>query len=274
MDGNPARTVGRMARGAVTEAAAVTAVLALLPFGTGDGCGSVCTVHPSLPRLPTGHGNVSGDAAAPVPVLLVHGLGGNRAVLTVLRNGLLRGGFPCVSAMNYRSLAGDISDAAEQLAEEVRRLCEHGGCERVHVVSHSLGGLIARYYVQRMGGDAQVDTLVTLGTPHQGTWAAIVPAPAPMIRQILPGSDLLAELALPAPGCRTRFVAFHSELDEMVIPSGHARISHPDLLVDNVAVDGVGHLSLLFDRGVLEAVCHALASPAERPALPLTPPAA
>ncbi|WP_405880860.1 alpha/beta fold hydrolase [Streptomyces sp. NBC_01136] len=260
-----------MARGAVTEAAAVTAALALLPFGAGGGSGSVCTGHTPLPQLPAVHGGVPGESATRAPVLLVHGLGGNRAVLTVLSKGLHRGGFPCVSAMNYRSLAGDIADAAQQLDREVRRLCEHGDCERVHVVGHSLGGLIARYYVQRMGGDARVDTLVTLGAPHQGTWAAIVPAPAPMIRQIRPGSALLAELALPAPGCGTRFVAFHSELDEMVIPSGHARISHPDLLVDNVAVQGVGHLSLLFHRGVIDDVCRVLASPAEQPVLPLTP---
>ncbi|MFI2347080.1 esterase/lipase family protein [Streptomyces sp. NPDC019443] len=177
------------------------------------------------------------------------------------------------SAMNYRSLAGDIGDAAQQLAVEVRRLCEHGGSERVKVVGHSLGGLIARYYAQRLGGDARVDTVVTLGAPHQGTWAAIVPGPSPMIGQIRPGSALLAELALPSPGCRTRFVAFHSELDEMVIPSGHARISHPDLLVDHVAVHGVGHLSMLFHRGMIDAVCHALTSPAGQPELPLTPPA-
>ncbi|WP_324274364.1 esterase/lipase family protein [Blastococcus brunescens] len=38
----------------------------------------------------------------------------------------------------------------------------------MHVVGHSLGGLIARYHVQRQGGDRRVESLVTLGTPHEG----------------------------------------------------------------------------------------------------------
>ena len=48
----------------------------------------------------------------------------------------------------------------------------NSGYERIHVIGHRLGGLIARYFVQRLGGDAQVHTLVTLGTPHQGTQLA------------------------------------------------------------------------------------------------------
>ena len=51
------------------------------------------------------------------------------------------------------------------------------GYERVHIVGHSLGGLAARYYVSRLGGDAHVHTLVTLGTPMR--------APSPP----MPGRD-------------------------------------------------------------------------------------
>jgi pimeloyl-ACP methyl ester carboxylesterase len=48
----------------------------------------------------------------------------------------------------------------------------------VHIVGHSLGGMIARYYVQRMGGSAAVGTLVTLGGPHTGTVTAqLLPTP-------------------------------------------------------------------------------------------------
>ena len=53
-----------------------------------------------------------------------------------------------------------------------RCACEVTGAQQVHVVGHSLGGLVARYHVQRLSGDARVHTLVALGTPHQGTMAA------------------------------------------------------------------------------------------------------
>ena len=51
-----------------------------------------------------------------------------------------------------------------------------------------MGGLIARYYVQRLGGDARVHTLVTLGTPHGGTAAAYL-VPHRLARQLRPDSD-------------------------------------------------------------------------------------
>ena len=55
---------------------------------------------------------------------------------------------------------------------EVERIVEETGFERIHIIGHSLGGLIARYYVTRLGGDARVHTLITLGTPHEGSYAA------------------------------------------------------------------------------------------------------
>ena len=68
------------------------------------------------------------------------------------------------------------------------------------MIGHSLGGLIARYYVQRLGGDAFVNTLVTLGTPHQGTQLAHAMPLLPLIRQLTPQSPVIRELAEPATG--------------------------------------------------------------------------
>ncbi|MBW3630804.1 MAG: exodeoxyribonuclease VII large subunit, partial [Gemmatimonadetes bacterium] len=99
----------------------------------------------------------------------------------------------------------------ERLARLVEQTCEETGYERVHVVGHSLGGAVARYYVQRMGGDARVHTLCTLGSPHAGTLAAHL-LPSRLVRQLRPDSALMQELAAPSPGCRTRFVAFWSDL--------------------------------------------------------------
>ena len=55
---------------------------------------------------------------------------------------------------------------------------------------------------------------------------------------------MIQELAEPAPGCRTRFIAFHSDIDHLIVPSRNARLDHPDLNVRNIAVRGVGHLSM------------------------------
>jgi pimeloyl-ACP methyl ester carboxylesterase len=39
---------------------------------------------------------------------------------------------------------------------------------KVDIVAHSMGGLVARIYIQELGGDKRVDRLVMMGTPHRG----------------------------------------------------------------------------------------------------------
>lgn len=201
---------------------------------------------------------ISNLEAAGTPVLLVHGLVDNRSVFTLLRRGLRRRGFGRVVSMNYSPLTHDIRAAATQLAERVEELCDQTGYERIHVIGHSLGGLIARYYVQCLGGDDRVDTLVTLGAPHGGTAAAHL-VPHPLIRQLRPSSEIMAELRAPAPQCRTRFVAFYSDIDHLVLPAANGRIDHPDLRARNLLMAGIGHTSLPARGKVVHAICTMLA---------------
>lgn len=211
--------------------------------------------HPPTPDRQDPHDTQDPQGATPPPalplkgrphppVLLLHGFVDNRSAFTLLRRSLLDHGWTRVQALNYSPLTSDIRTAAELLGPHIERICAESGHRRVDIVAHSLGGLIGRYYVQRLGGDARVRTLVTLGTPHSGTRAVPALAPHPLARQMRPGSAVLEELAEPAPGCRTRFVAFWSDLDQLMIPVGSARLEHPDLLTTNVQVSGVGHLAL------------------------------
>ncbi|HVM26563.1 MAG TPA: alpha/beta fold hydrolase [Mycobacteriales bacterium] len=208
---------------------------------------------------PVQRGLLLGDVvAAGTPILLVHGLIDNRSVFTLLRRALQRRGFGRILALNYSPFTQDVRAAAARLARLVERTCEETGYERVHVVGHSLGGVVARYYVQRMGGDARVHTLVTLGSPHSGTHAAYL-LPQRLVRQLRPGSALMAELAAPAGACRTRFVAFWSDLDQLIVPKQAARIDHPDLSARNVLLRGVGHMSLPISGRVVHEIAMLLA---------------
>jgi triacylglycerol lipase len=189
---------------------------------------------------------VTDIAAAGTPILLLHGIMDNRSVFAVLQRSLRRRGFGSVYAVNYSFFTGDIRSAAQELRGHVEQLLERTGAEKVHIVGHSLGGMIARYYVQRMGGAASVDTLVTLGSPHRGTLAAYL-MPTPLARQLRPGSDVIEELAAPAPGCDTRFLVVWSRMDQMVLPQRNARLAHPDLYTEELELRDVGHLSLPID---------------------------
>ncbi|MFF1485717.1 esterase/lipase family protein [Streptomyces sp. NPDC058319] len=200
-------------------------------------------------RLPT---------EAKPPVVLLHGFIDNRSVFVLLRRSLAQHGRHQVESLNYSPLTCDIRTAAELLGRHIEEICERTGSSRVDVVGHSLGGLIARYYVQRLGGDRRVRTLVTLGTPHAGTRVAPLANAHPIVRQMRPGSELIEELSRPAPGCRTYFVSFWSDLDHLMDPLESACVEHPDLSAENVRVSGIGHLALCVHPAVAGGIREAL----------------
>ena len=248
-------------RGAAVEVTWVAAHAALYPLGVvKERAVARGGERRDLAGLsPLQRGLVVGDVeASGTPILLVHGMVDNRSIFTVLRRGLRRRGFRRVLAINYSPLTSDVRLAATNLATRVEQICAETGFERIHLIGHSMGGLVARYYVQRLDGDARVHTLVTLGTPHGGTKAARL-IPHRLARQLRPDSELVAELCEPAPDCATRFLAVWSDLDQMMVPKRAARIDHPDLDARNVLVRGVGHMSLPIHRGVLDEVAATLA---------------
>ncbi len=241
-------------RGAVLEAIWCSAHLAIYPFGLVRERTEPGDRYALEGLRPRQRGLAARDIeAAGTPILLVHGMIDNRAIFAVLKRGLRKRGFGRVVTINYSPVTNDIRQAARDLAVEVEALIAQTGYERIHLVGHSLGGLIARYYVQRLGGHERVHTLVTLGSPHGGTLTARL-LPVNLCRQLRPGSDLYDELAEPADTCRTRFVAYWSDLDQMILPHGNARLDHPDLYVRNVQVHGVGHMSLPLDGQVVHEI--------------------
>jgi triacylglycerol lipase len=246
-------------RGAVVESLWVTAHVATYPWGLvrerqeGERYG-----YQDL--RPHQRGLLVRDVeTAGTPILLLHGMIDNRAIFTLLTRRLRGHGFTRVRTLNYSPATNDIRAAAESLAQEVEALVAESGHERIHVVGHSLGGLIARYYVQRLGGDTRVRTLVIA--------AHLVPAR--LGRQLRPGSDLYRELDLPAPAFATRIVAYWSDLDQLIVPHDNARLDHPDLRGHNVVVRGAGHLSLPITGRVVREVTRLLAVP-DDDAPPLT----
>jgi triacylglycerol lipase len=247
-------------KGNAVETAWVAAHLLSYPFGVVQERAHLDLERYTLGDLPPIHrGLLTGDVeAAGTPILLTHGLVDNRSIFTVLRRHLRRRGFGRIWTLNYRIWTTDLRGAAQQLAEAVESICDQTGYERIHVIGHSMGGLVARYYIQRMGGDARVHTLVTLGTPHSGTRPARL-WPVRVCQQLAPGSDLVNELNEPTPGCRTRFLSFWSDIDAVMSPKQTARLDHPDLNVRNVLVRGVGHMSMPIDRRIVREITATLA---------------
>ncbi|MFJ2609622.1 esterase/lipase family protein [Streptomyces sp. NPDC087425] len=239
------------------ELAILAGHLLLYPSGITPERGPAETPAPA--PLPDGTAQL--PTTAKPPVVLLHGFIDNRSVFVLLRRSLAQHGRQQVTSLNYSPLTCDIRAAAELLGRHIEEICERTGSRQVDVVGHSLGGLIARYYAQCLGGDVRVRTLVTLGTPHSGTRVVPLMNAHPIVRQMRPGSAVLAELARPAPGCRTRFVSFWSDLDHLMDPPETACVDHPDLLAQNIQVTGVGHLALPVHPAVATRIRQTLDEP-------------
>ncbi len=120
-------------------------------------------------------------------IILISGFGASNRNLSVIRKRFLRDGFNVVIlSLSWEALADSVRGLyrmAEILSSTVLQLKKVPGMRRskVYLVAHSAGGLVARYYVQLLGGDHYCDGLITLATPHSGTWMAALGFLSPLL---------------------------------------------------------------------------------------------
>jgi pimeloyl-ACP methyl ester carboxylesterase len=127
------------------------------------------------------------------PVVLVHGLNstaetwdeylGNDGFLARIgRQGFAVGDDRAPGVLRTGSLSdpfsrtNTIAENAAVLAGYIDGVKERTGAAEVDIVAHSMGGLISRYYVDRLMGERDVGRLVMLGTPNGGSACAVLPA--------------------------------------------------------------------------------------------------
>ena len=141
---------------------------------------------------------------------------------------------------------GSVHKLAHRLARNVAEVHPEGP---VNLIGHSLGGVIARYYVQMLGGRA--DRLVCLATPHAGTTRARPWSAVPLAREIAPGSETLRALdATRERLSHVRVCSIVAEDDGMVLPIESAVLAGHEV----VRLRGVGHQSVLFHPDAWEHV--------------------
>lgn len=151
-------------------------------------------------------------------VLLLHGLGDKASKMGRLKRHLASQSRK-VHALALSASWGQAGIEAQ--AEEVRAYVEahipRG--ERFDLVGFSMGGIVSRYYVQRMGGLERVRRLVTVSSPHRGTLMAYL-LPTKACRQMRPGSAFLRDLAQDANQLvKVGFTSFWTPLDLIVLPA-------------------------------------------------------
>lgn len=63
---------------------------------------------------------------------------------------------------------GDIKNYSSSLKQGVDGIIQETGAKKVNIVSHSMGGLVARWYIEKLGGTDNIGKLVMIGTPNHG----------------------------------------------------------------------------------------------------------
>jgi len=197
--------------------------------------------------------------AAATPIILLHGYFHNRSGFLVMRRALRRNGFRHVHTMNYNVIGHEVEELASQLSGYVENILNRTGATRVHLVGHSLGGLVARTYVQEFGGDKRVHTCITMGTPHAGTYAAWA-GRGRAARQLRPRSELLERLNSDTRETPVRYISYYSNLDPLVVPASSAKLTTPALHATNVLVKDHGHMSFLMSGELIHSVLGTLST--------------
>ena len=171
-------------------------------------------------------------------VLLIHGFVCNRGVWNRWLARLHAQQTPVV-AVNLEPVFGSIDDYLRTIDEAVLQLEKATGLPPV-VVAHSMGGLVLRRWWAEQKGQGRIHHVITIGTPHAGTWLARF-ALTRNSRQMRRHSHWLNTLASREPlQRRARMTCFYSHCDNIVFPPVTATLQG----ADNRHLPGVAHVQM------------------------------
>jgi triacylglycerol lipase len=176
-----------------------------------------------------------------VPILLVHGYLCNRGSWLGMQR-LLKARLPNpVHTISLEPPFARIDEYVPQLEAKVAALLAASGHARLHLVCHSMGGLVARAWLARNDGWARAASITMLGSPHHGTELAKLGL-GRNVRQMVRGNDWLAALEKEEANIRSDIpvMSIHTENDNLVYPPESADLPW----AANIRIAGVGHVQL------------------------------
>ena len=177
-------------------------------------------------------------------VVFIHGFVCNRGFWNPWMRDFRAAGIP-FSAVNLEPVFGSIDAYVPIIEEAVERVRTATGLPPV-LVCHSMGGLAARAWLRKANGAGRVHHVVTIGTPHRGTWLGRFSHTGNGAQMRLDGPwvQSLAERTETVP-----FTCWYSNCDNIVFPVSTATLPG----VDNRLVRGIAHVQLGFRPEIVAA---------------------
>ncbi|MEZ4266180.1 MAG: hypothetical protein R3F39_07360 [Myxococcota bacterium] len=203
-----------------------------------------------------------GELEEPRAVLLITGVTIRAQWFDPIVARLERDGFRPVVYEPPALLSYDLFEASEDLAEVVAQVLEDTGQEKIDILAECTGGVIARHYIQSLGGDSKVSRLVTFVSPHHGIdkapWAAAI-AGWPALFDLSPGSKFMKAVnGVPLPP-NVPVTSIYTCSDEYIQPYQGSIVPG----AKNIGLcDGfVGHFQTFYDPAIYEIMFDALTEP-------------
>ncbi len=189
-------------------------------------------------------------------VLLLHGLSDTQAIFDRMTAHLREQGY-AVFSLDFQP--ANASLGLEPLAEQVAAYVSNHlpVNDPFDVVGFSMGGIVGRYYVQRLGGLQRVQRLITVASPHQGTLSAYT-SPRLGSVQMRPNSSFLQELNEDIATLeQLNFTSIWTPLDLMILPAHSSQIA----VGKNVQIPILTHTGMVTHAIGIQAVADVLAEP-------------
>jgi triacylglycerol lipase len=194
------------------------------------------------------------------PVLLVHGVTDTSHKMRKIASHLRDLGWQ-VYDIDLIPSNGDakLEILAQQVADLVSRtFATH---QHIDLVGFSMGGLVCRYYLQRLGGLDRVQRFISISTPHQGTLAAYFSL-RPGCIQMRPGHKFMTDLGRDVESLnRLNFTSLWTPFDLIILPPSSSQLG----IGTEIAVPVLAHPLMVADRRCLEEIATALAQPVKSP---------
>ncbi len=191
------------------------------------------------------------------PVLLIHGLYDTSRKFDVMAAYLESLGWSVHRlSLTPNSGAGCLKNLAQQVNQYVTQTFPPE--QPIDLLGFSMGGLVTRYYLQRLGGLKKVQRYISISAPNHGTIMAYS-LPLTGIQQMCPYSEFLRDLNQ---DCREllseiKVTVMWTPFDLLIVPPQSSSLGMGTEKVFPVWV----HAWMVSDKQILESVAEALSEP-------------
>lgn len=194
------------------------------------------------------------------PVFLVHGLMDTSYKMRKIASHLRGLGWE-VFDIDLLTNDGDtrLEILARQLAEKIDRT--FGTDLPIDLLGFSMGGLVSRYYLQRLGGMRRVQRFITISTPHNGTIAANFSMRSGCM-QMRPNSAFMQDLSSDVDRLKElNFTSLWTPFDLIILPPSSSQLG----IGTERSIPVLAHPLMVSDRRVLLEISEALSQPIASP---------